>query len=134
MLNFPLMLLPLVAYNLLVFLFGGVAWDEPVMRVDMMSGAQWTMTPGDILLLGALVLLFLEILKATRTHYGSIFDHLLSTLVLIACIVEFLLVPQAATSTFFLLTAIAFLDVVAGYSVSIRTARRDFTLGPQGEL
>lgn len=132
--NFPLMLLPLVAYNLLVFLFGGVSWNAPVASVYMLSGADWTMTPSDIMVLFALALLFFEILKATRTHSASLFDHLLSTVVFIVFLVEFLLVAQAATSTFFLLTAIALLDVVAGYSVTIMAARRDFSVGPPGDV
>jgi hypothetical protein len=39
-------------------------------------------------------------------------------------LVEFLLVPQAATSTFFLLMAIGLVDVLAGFIVGIRSAQR----------
>jgi hypothetical protein len=42
--------------------------------------------------------------------------------------VEFLLVPGAAHSVFFTLMAIAFIDVLAGFSVSLRAAGRDFNL------
>jgi len=39
-------------------------------------------------------------------------------------LVEFLLVQRAATSTFFLLTAIAFVDVLAGFIIAMRGAER----------
>ncbi len=38
---------------------------------------------------------------------------------------EFILFRQAATSTFFLMTVISFVDVVGGFSVTIRSAQRD---------
>ena len=126
----PLMILPLIGYNVLVFLFGGVDWQSPMFSITMASGAMWTMMSSDIFLLVALFFLFIEILKSTHTGAGSIVDHILSTLVFIGCVVEFLLVAQAATSTFFMMTAIAFVDVVAGFSITIRGARRDFSVGP----
>ena len=52
-------------------------------------------------------------------------DHLLSTFVFVAFLVEFLLVPGAAHSVFFTLMLIALVDVLAGFSVSIRSAGRD---------
>jgi hypothetical protein len=39
-------------------------------------------------------------------------------------LIEFLLVAQAGTSTFFLLTMIALVDVLAGFIVSIRSSQR----------
>ncbi|MEJ8569867.1 hypothetical protein [Microbaculum marinum] len=127
----PLMILPLIGYNVLVFLFGGVDWQGPVFSAQMMSGSTFSLSAGDVFILVSLLILFIEVLKATYTGAGSIVDHLLSTLVFVGCVVEFLIVAQAATSTFFLMTAIAFVDVVAGFSITIRGARRDFTVGPQ---
>ncbi|WP_350335517.1 hypothetical protein [Coralliovum pocilloporae] len=138
MINIPLMIAPLIVFNLFAFGFLGEPfgdpWLLPVFTVTMVSEARWTLTVGDILIVGALVLLFIEILKATRTGAGSILDHMLSTLVFIAFLVEFLLVGEAANSVFFILMIIALIDVVAGYSVTIRSARRDFSVGPGGDL
>jgi hypothetical protein len=50
-------------------------------------------------------------------------------LVFIACLVEFLLAPQAAHSVFFLVMVAAGIDVVAGFTIGIRVAQRDLTLG-----
>ena len=55
-------------------------------------------------------------------------DHLLSTLVFVAFLVEFLLVKGAAHSVFFTLMLIALVDVLSGFSVSMRSAGRDINV------
>ncbi len=52
-------------------------------------------------------------------------DHVLSTVLFLGMLVEFLLVKQAATATFFLLLVISFVDVLGGFAVTMRTAQRD---------
>ncbi|MCC2110612.1 MAG: hypothetical protein KDJ16_01105 [Hyphomicrobiales bacterium] len=134
LLAIPLLIIPLVLYNLVAFGFIGRGGEDPfgqqVFGIDMISGARFSLDIGDMLMLLALVLLFLEILKATRTGAGSIVDHLLSTIVFIIFLVEFLLVGPAATAVFFIIMVMALIDVIAGYSVTIRAARRDFSVGP----
>ena len=60
---------------------------------------------------------------------ASVVDHTLSTGVFIALVVEFLTVAECGTSTFFILALMALIDVVAGFTVSIVAARRDFAVG-----
>lgn len=130
--NFPLMAIALIIYNVLVFglgVAGNIGWQSEVFSLQMVSGVIWIMTMGDLMIVVGLFLLFFEILKATRIGRMSIVDHLLSTVVLIAFLVEFLLVPEAATSTFFILMLMTLVDVMAGFSVSIRSATRDVSLG-----
>ena len=125
----PLLILPLLAYNLLVFFFFGSidgGWATTVLTVPMVSGAAWTLSLSDTFLVVTLVLLFIEVLKSTRTDAGSMFEHMASTVVFVAFLVEFLVVPAASTSLFFMCTVMSFIDVVAGFSVSMRAARRDF--------
>jgi hypothetical protein len=55
-------------------------------------------------------------------------DHGLSLLLFLAMIVEFLLVAQAATSTYFLLLVIGLVDVLGGFAVTLRTSQRDLTV------
>ena len=66
----PLMLIPFILYNLAMFgAFGGGGIEglkATVMSINMMSGAVWTMSLGDLFIVIALVILFLEIFKATR--------------------------------------------------------------------
>ncbi len=129
--NFPLMAVLLIVYNGLAFGLAGETtnWETPVFTLRMMSDAIWTMRLGELVIAFGLLILFFEILKATRIGRLSIVDHLLSTVVLLIFVVEFLLVPAAATSTFFILMLMVLLDVMAGFSVSIRTATRDVSLG-----
>ncbi|TIM62070.1 MAG: hypothetical protein E5Y60_27920, partial [Mesorhizobium sp.] len=91
-------------------------------------GGVFSMTLGDLIVLIGLLLFFVEILKSTRTTSVSIMDHLLSTFVFVAFLVEFLLVKGAAHSVFFILMVIALVDVLAGFSVSMRAASRDITM------
>ncbi|ADZ68644.1 hypothetical protein [Polymorphum gilvum] len=127
--SLPLTLAPLLIYNIVAFgligSFGGDPWFAPVLTVEMVSGARFTLVVGDMMIAAALVLLFIEMLKATRTGVVALGDHILSVLVFVAYLVEFLTVRQAATSVFFLLMTIALIDVVAGFSITIAGARRD---------
>jgi len=127
--NIPLMIVPFLLYNLVLMGLIGTAgadpWSYEVFSVSMMSGGQWTTTLGDMLIAFALLILFVEIMKSTRTSNASVVDHLLSTFVFVAFLVEFLLVRGAAHSVFFILMIITLVDVIAGFSVSIRAAGRD---------
>ena len=129
LINFPLLILVFAAYNSIVF-FTKSTLDTIIFSAKMISGAQWVFSLGDLLISVALLMLFIELLKSTRSGTVSIIDHMLSTFVFIGFLVEFIVVEQAATSTFFLLTIIALIDVIAGYSVTIQSARRDFGVGP----
>lgn len=141
LLSLPWLLISVIVYNVLVFIFGperadaatafdpSVLFNEVLFSVPMISKATWTFTIGDLLIIFTLILLFLEILKATRTSGNSLIDHGLSTIVFVICLVEFLTVPQAATSVFFIIMIICLIDVIAGFSVTIRAARRDLNVG-----
>jgi len=125
----PLLIVPFAIYNMIAFLTPGVTWTDPIAAISMMSGAKWAITPEDALLTFAILLLFIEIFKAARSSSSrGVVDHLLSMLVFIAMLVEFLLVPQAATSTFFLLMMITFVDVIGGFAIAARAARRDVAI------
>ena len=126
--GFPLLIIPLAIYNIMAFLMPGMAWDTVLTTIPMMSGGQWKIVFSDLLLALAIVMLFFETIKATRSSSRSIVDHMLSTLVFVGALVEFLLVDRAATSTFALILLICLVDVIGGYTVSIRTARRDYSL------
>ncbi|MFD1697589.1 hypothetical protein [Roseibium aestuarii] len=129
--SLPLTILPFLVYNVLA-LFGGpgLSFQSEMFSVPMVSGARFAMTFADLLVASALILLFFEILKATKIGKAALIDHILSVLVFVAYLVEFLIVPQAATSLFFILMVVSLVDVIAGFSISITGARRDVTFGP----
>jgi hypothetical protein len=124
LIGFPLLLIPFVIYNMIAFLTPGVVWTTPVATVHMMSGQDWVLTWEDLLLAFAILLLAVEMIKSTRMGMRSIVDHILAMALFIAMLVEFLLVQQAGTSTFFLLTMIGLVDVLVGFIVSIRSSQR----------
>jgi hypothetical protein len=126
--GFPLLLVPFAIYNIVAFLMPGVTWGGVITAVRMVSGIDWNMSAGDLLIAFAALLLFGEVLKATRIGVRTIVDHGLSLILFLAMLVEFLLVPQAATSTFFLLLVLSFIDVLGGFAVTLRTAERDLTV------
>lgn len=128
-LSLPWLILSVIAYNVIVFVTG-TPFDTVMWQVPMLSGSVWSTTLGDLVLAGTLGLLFVEIIKATRTGGNSLVDHAFSTIVFIICVIEFLVIPEAATSLFFIITLITLIDVIAGFSVTIRAARRDFSVGP----
>ena len=43
-------------------------------------------------------------------------------------LIEFILVKQATTATFFLLLVVSFFDVLGGFAVTLRSAQRDITV------
>lgn len=123
MIGFPLLLIPLAIVNIVVFMMG-LRLDrlqEPVVTVDLPSLQSWTITFSDVLLALGLLLLFFEVVKSARPGAKYFTDHLLSFIVFAAAAAEFLLLPQFAHSTFFLLMLMAFTDVVAG--IAIRAVR-----------
>ena len=130
--SIPLLVIPFILYNVGLTGVTGEAgtnpWKTELFSYTMVSGGVFTMTLGDALIVLALVLLFIEIFKATRTTNWSIVDHLLSTFVFVAFLVEFLLVRDAANSIFLILMVISLIDLFAGFAVSIRSARRDIDI------
>src|SRR5271155_21188 len=96
-------------------------WSSQATAVHMMSGQNWILTWQDILIAFSIFLLWIEIIKSTRMGMRSIMDHILAMALFVGMLVEFLLVKQAGTSTFFLLMIIGLVDVLAGFIVSIRS-------------
>ena len=133
-LGFPLLLIPFAVYNIIAFITPGVGWTATVTTVHMMSGQDWVLTWEDILIAFAIFLLWVEIIKSTRIGMRSVMDHILAMALFIAMLVEFLLVQRAATSTFFLLMAIALVDVLAGFIVGMRSAQRQIEVEGPGRV
>jgi len=127
-LGFPLLLIPFAIYNMIAFLTPGIGWTAPVATIHMMSGQDWVLTWEDLLIAFAILLLAVEIMKSTRMGMRNIVDHVLAMALFIVMLIEFLLVKQAASSTFFLLLVISFVDVAGGFTITIRTAQRDITV------
>jgi len=128
----PLLVFPLILYNFIVLTgiasVGQVeAWlVAPIFTVGMFSGDAWHVSFADVFMGLSLMLLFVEIVKATRTDAMSIINHGLSMLLSVVCIIQFITVAGFSNSTFFMLTLMTILDVIAGFTVTIVAAKRDF--------
>ena len=128
----PLLVIPFLLYNAFAFLiFQDSAADfreATMFSAPMVSGASFTLTVSATVILLALLLLGIEVVKATRIGAGSIVDHILAIVLFVVMLIEFLLVRQAATSTFLVLMGIALVDLVCGFAVSLKTASRDINI------
>src|SRR5262245_9609593 len=122
MVGFPLLLIPLAIYNIIVFLMPTVSFTDPLVKLTLMSGAEWTVTLSDVLLTLSILLLLAEVIKGARPGPKYLTDDLLSLIVLGAAAAEFLLWPKFATSTYFLMTTLAGVDFLSG--LALRTRRR----------
>jgi hypothetical protein len=120
MVGFPLLLIPLAIYNIIVLLMPGVPLAEPLLTVTLMSGAEWRVTLSDILLALGILLLLLEVIKAARPGAKYLTDHLLSLIVFGGAAAEFLLLPGFGTSTYFLLALLALVDFLSGIALRAR--------------
>jgi hypothetical protein len=120
MVGFPLLLIPLAIYNIIVFLMPGVSLADPVLKLTLMSGTEWPVTLSDMLLALGIVLLLFEVIKGARPGAKFLTDHLLSLIVFGAAAAEFLLWPRFGTSTYFLLALLALVDFVSGIALRAR--------------
>ena len=127
-LAFPAIALVIIAFNILGLAGQWMDSESLIWDGSLPSGAEFYLKVGDLFIIAGLVALFFEIIKAARLGAGTIVDHMLSTATFIVALVEFLLVPFCGTATFFFLTIMALIDVVAGFSVSILSARRDYSV------
>jgi hypothetical protein len=120
MIGFPLLLIPLAIYNIIVFLMPGVSFADPVLKLTLMSGAEWPLTLSDMLLALAILMLLFEVIKGARPGAKYLTDHLLSLIVFGGAAAEFLLWPRFGTSTYFLLTMLALVDFLSGIALRAR--------------
>jgi len=129
----PLLVIPFAIYNIIAFLMPGVSWSAPLTHLQLMSGAEWTMSVGDILVAFTVLILIVEVIKFARIGTRSFVDHALALLLLFGMTAEFVWVTQAATATFFLMLVIAFVEAAGGIGVSLRTRarRRELVIEPE---
>jgi len=126
----PFTLVPLILVNLIAVLFPAVTtagWANPLFSIGMFSGASWGLSAGDLMVIVALGFLFAELMRSAVASTGAMVNHLASVLVLLVYVVEFIAFRLAANSTFFILTVMALVDVLAGFTITAKAAGRDVT-------
>src|SRR5258707_2180466 len=121
MIGFPLLLIPLAIYNIIVLLMPGVSFADPVLKLTLMSGAEWPLTLSDILIALAILMLLFEVIKGARPGAKYLTDHLLSLIVFGAAPAEFMLWSKFGNSTYLLLLLLRLVDFLSG--IALRTRR-----------
>jgi hypothetical protein len=129
--SFPMIMAAVILYNLVTF-GGGLTGQHDMsallthgVSIGMFSGDHWNFTLSDLFVLFTLAMLFVEIIKATRTSTREVVNHALSMLTFIVALVEFIVLKGFSTSAFFFILVTALFDVVAGYTISIVAAKHD---------
>ena len=112
---FPLLLIPFALYNMIAFLLS-LPFTDTLFSIPLIEGRRLPVTTGDVLLAIAMLMIWIEAVKASRMRKG-ITDHVLSFLVFAAMVAELVLMPRATTPTLMLLAVLGFVDVVLGLSV-----------------
>jgi len=129
----PTLAFVVALYNILVFLPGDIP-NTPIRKLPLPSGAEWAFLISDLILTVSIILLYIEVFKSTKTSTVSIVDHGLSTAVFIICLLEFIMVGKVGNSVFFIIMLFTLFDVVAGFTITISTARRDFGVGAHADM
>jgi len=146
----PLLILAFIIYNAVVLLsslppdrvnevFYGVSSLAADGKTIIRKGGELLTIPlpggpvkfyfGDAMFIFGLILLAFEMIKSTYTTGFGLIDRLLSPLLFVLFLVEFLLVPKCATSVFFFFTVMAGFDIIVGEVIGIKSARRDINFG-----
>jgi hypothetical protein len=131
MVGFPLLLIPLAIYNIIVFLMPGVSLAEPMVKLTLMSGAEWPLTLSDMLLALGILLLLFEVIKGARPGAKYLTDHLLSLIIFGAAVAEFLLWPRFGSSTYFLLALLSLVDFLSGIALRARRGTQLASAAPK---
>jgi hypothetical protein len=126
--SFPLLAVSLLIYAALTFLFGSnpTPWyDAESFAIRMNSGDVWRITSGHLFIGFSLTLLFVELLRATRSGRASIMNHGLSVLVFIGALLMFITIKGYGNSIFFLFMTFTFTDFMVGFIITTAASRRD---------
>lgn len=130
---FPLLAIPVLFLNFMVITGLAGASEEfkgwlasTLFTIHGLSGDSWSLSPGDLIIVVGLVFLFVEIIKSTRTDAISLINHAIAALTFVLFLLEFLIVKGFMNSTFFILMMMQLVDVIAGYTVTVVAAKRDF--------
>ncbi len=128
----PTFLFLLIAYNILMFIpagpEGGALVDATLFEFALISGAVCRLDVNTLFIIIGLHALYFEILKSTWSGASTIINHALSLIVFIIFLVQFIVMKQAGTASFLILTFMSLLVVIAGFTVTISAARRDIVM------
>lgn len=118
--SIPLLIIPFAIYNF--FVFAGIDFIDKKF-FDLTS--TYAMSGGGLIMLGAVVLLCIDIIKTALFARGSVAEQLLSIALLIACSIQVVIWPAVRTEWYVLMLALQATDVVASLVVSLQANGKD---------
>lgn len=130
--SLPTLLYLFIIYNAVVFISPAPVTEllqTPIFEISMLSGSSLAITGETFFIVSGILLLYIEIFKSTRINVESMLEQALSMLMFIVFLMEFMMFERAGTHTFFILTLLQLVDVMAGFTVTVSTARRDIMMG-----
>lgn len=122
----PFLAFSIILYYALVSL-GGIPLDRILFSLPLPSGVGLSVTLAELLILIAVFLGFFELLGSTSATTVAIISHGLQMIIFLIALLLFLLLPAFGSATFLIITMMTLINTIAGYSVSIMRARRDFS-------
>ncbi len=129
----PLLAVLLIAYNILALVSGDQTektLNTVLFQIPLISGALFKIDVNTLMIIIGLHILYVEILKSIKTSLQTVIKHVGSTLVFMIFVIEFIVVKHLGTPSFMILTMMAMLDLIQGFTVSISSARRDVIVEP----
>ena len=126
----PLFGVVLVIYNVMMFMgvdFNSIVFNMSSQVTEGLATSQ-AVNVGDLIIMLGVVCLYIEVIKATRASMASVIDHVVSLIIFIVFLVELILVKSASTPDFLILTLMSLLDVIAGFTITISSAKRDISV------
>jgi hypothetical protein len=128
--SFPLLALSLFFYVGLHYVTDEAHpwYDSEAMSVMLPSRDAWHISGSEVFLMSSLTLLFIELVRSTRSDRRPLINHSLDVIVFIVALTLFLTQPGYGNSTFFGLVALSLVDFVAGFIITTAAARRDISV------
>jgi hypothetical protein len=120
---FPLLLIPFALFNMIAFLLN-LPFTDTLFSIPLIEGRRLAVTTSDVLLAIAILLIYVEAIKASRVR-KAVMDHVLSFILFAAMVAELVLVPRATTPTLLLLAVLGLADVLIGLSVATRPKQQE---------
>lgn len=122
--SIPVTTAAVLVFTLLTLIGGPGVFERAVASVAVASGDVWTIRLSDLSVLSSLALLAVEMARTSSNRSPTaIYNHILSMVLFVIALLEFLLIPNFANSTFFLLLAFLLVDVVAGFAITLTPPR-----------
>ena len=128
----PLMGVLLVFYNLLSRGIGGPAnfsWNTDWLILHLPTNKDVVLSYSEGFIILGLLVVFIEVVKSTSITNFGIIEQILSVLVFVVFLTQFLNSEFAAEPTFLILTIMSLIEVLAGFVIMTKVARRDISFG-----